>query len=163
MFRNGLIIFTANYLIIIILVLTGFFWLRQTAVVQKQLLWRAVFAFPLTLIIAKIMGVLYYNPRPFVVLHLTPLLKHTADNGFPSDHTLLSAACAALVFTVNKKWGVVLYILAFCIGLARVVALIHHWTDIFGSLIAASVVMAIVYYVEQYRKRRHLQTPSNTV
>lgn len=163
MFQNGVIIFAADYLIVIIVLLAALFWFRQTAEAKKTMIIRAAISFPLILVVSRIMGALYYNPRPFVLLHITPFVAHIADNGFPSDHTLLSAACAALVFTFHKKWGVALYILAVLVGVGRVAAQVHHPVDILGSLLAASIVMLIVYYAEQLWRRRHLQIPGKTV
>ncbi|MBI5729311.1 MAG: phosphatase PAP2 family protein [Candidatus Magasanikbacteria bacterium] len=163
MFRNGVIIFAADYLIVIIILLAVVFWLRQRTAVKKEIVRRAVISFPLIFIVSRIMGAFYYNPRPFVALNITPFVAHIADNGFPSDHTLLGVAGAALIFTFNKKWGVVLYTLAVLVGIGRVAALVHHPVDIVGSLIAASGVMAAVYYTERFFRRRHLQTPGKTV
>ena len=163
MFRNEIIVFAADYLIVIIALLAVFFWWRQTKALKKEIIWRAAISFPIIFIISRIMGALYYNPRPFVLLNVTPFVAHIADNGFPSDHTLLSAASAALVFSFNKKWGAVLFILAILVGVGRVAALVHHPVDILGSLAAASVAMVAVYYAERFSKRRRLQMPNKTL
>lgn len=167
MFRNGLIIFAADYLIAIAVFLAVLFWRRQTEALRKEILWRAFISFPVIFAVSRIMGALYYNPRPFAALNIVPFVAHSADNGFPSDHTLLAAAAATLVFTVNKKWGSALFLLAVIVGIGRVAALVHHPVDILGSLIAASAVMTAVYYAEKlYRRRfqgRSLQTPDKIV
>jgi len=41
---------------------------------------------------------------PFAVGGFDPLLPHDADNGFPSDHSLLAAAFVAVALPY-KKWG----------------------------------------------------------
>ena len=105
----------------------------------------AVIALPLTYIVAKIISNFYYDPRPFVVGQFTPLLPHAADNGFPSDHTLLSSAVAAVIFFFHRKLGAFLFVVAFMVGMARVFAGIHHSVDIFGSMVIALVVTYFVY------------------
>ena len=54
-------------------------------------------------VIALILGHLYYNPRPFVVGNFTPLISHSVDNGFPSDHVLLASAIASILYFFSKK------------------------------------------------------------
>ena len=43
------------------------------------------------------------TPRPFVVQHVAPLFPRDADNGFPSDHTLLATFFAVCVFFYSRK------------------------------------------------------------
>ncbi len=90
---------------------------------------------PLAYIISRISSYLYYDPRPFVVGHFTPLIAHAADNGFPSDHVLLTGAVAMIVWFYNKKLSAALLVLVLLICWARVYAGIHHATDIAGSVI----------------------------
>ena len=106
----------------------------------------AVIILPLTYVVAKIGSHLYFDPRPFVVMHVHPLIPHIADNGFPSDHELISAAFASILFVFNKKWGIVAFVLAILIGYSRVYTLVHHPLDIVGSFVISIVVMVAVVY-----------------
>jgi undecaprenyl-diphosphatase len=81
---------------------------------------------------------LYYDPRPFVTQHVTPLFPHAADNGFPSDHTLLAMFLAMCALFYSRKWGV-LIALATAIGVARVASHVHHRIDIVGAMVVAIV------------------------
>jgi undecaprenyl-diphosphatase len=69
-----------------------------------------------------------------------------ADNGFPSDHTLLATAIAFAIFHFNKKLGLFLFLLAVLVGVARILAGVHHAADIAGSLIIAGLVYLITDY-----------------
>lgn len=100
---------------------------------------------PAIYLTARIASLLYFNPRPFVVGNFTPLIEHANNNGFPSDHTLLSAAIAMVVYFFNKKVGVFLLILAFLVGLARVLAGVHHFVDIIGSVAIAIAIAFLMY------------------
>ncbi len=102
--------------------------------------------FPLILLVSRIAGYYIYDPRPFVVKHIHPLIAHVADNGFPSDHALLTMAIASIIFTFNKKLGIVLFSIASIVGIARVLANIHHPIDIVGSATIAIVVTVIVLF-----------------
>lgn len=144
---DALIIFGAKYLYLVIVIIALVYLWRQA----KELRWKialcAVIALPLTYIAAKIVGNFYYDPRPFVVGQFIPLLPHAPDNGFPSDHTLLSSAVAAVIFFFHRKLGFLLFVVAFVVGASRVFAGIHHFVDIFGSIIIAT---AVTYVVVEY-------------
>jgi len=154
---DTLIIFGAKYLYLVIaLAAIVYFW-RQPKELRFKIILCAVIAMPLIYIAAKIIGNFYYNPRPFVVGEFIPLLPHSADNGFPSDHTLLSAAFAATTFFFYRKLGFLLFILAFLVGAARIWAGIHHFIDIWGSIAIAFITTYIVFeYVlpQVYRERK---------
>ena len=141
---DTLVIFGAKYLYLVIVIALLTYVFRQ----PKELRWKialcAVIILPLTYIAAKIASIFYYDPRPFVVGQFAPLLPHDPDNGFPSDHTLLSSAIAAVVFFFHRKLGLWLFMIAFAVGASRVLAGIHHFADIFGSMAIASVMAYIV-------------------
>ncbi|HEX8974584.1 MAG TPA: phosphatase PAP2 family protein [Patescibacteria group bacterium] len=134
-----LIIFGAKYLIYVLIIIAIIFFLRQQRKRRKEILIFAIITLPLAYVVAKLASFFYFNPRPFVAEHFVPLIAHDADNGFPSDHTLLSSAIAASVYVFNKKWGVALFILAVLIGAARVLAGVHHAVDIVGALIISAL------------------------
>lgn len=137
-------IFFAKYLYLVVIVLAIIFIALQPRQIQKKILIFALVTLPLTYVLAKIAGKLYYDPRPFVVDHIKPLIPHAANNGFPSDHTLITSAIAALVFVFNKKWGIGLAVLALLVGVGRIYAHIHSPIDIAGSFLISAGVVAIV-------------------
>ncbi|MBC5804650.1 MAG: phosphatase PAP2 family protein [Candidatus Eremiobacter antarcticus] len=96
-------------------------------------------AFLLTLIAAQ----LYQHPRPFVVMHVAPLVAHSNDNGFPSDHSVVAAYIAAYLLWFDLPVGACAAAVAVLIGVARIFCLLHWPVDIaFGWLIgiAAAVI-----------------------
>ncbi|MDO8566493.1 MAG: phosphatase PAP2 family protein [Candidatus Moranbacteria bacterium] len=141
---DSFIIFGAQYLYLVIVIAALVYICWQ----PKELCWKialcAIIALPLTYIAAKIVSNFYFDPRPFVIGQFTPLLPHAADNGFPSDHTLLGSAVAAVIFFFHRKLGFLLFVVAFLVGVSRVFAGIHHFADIFGSMVIAAVVTSIV-------------------
>ena len=140
-----LLIFGAQYLYLVIVIGALWYLFRQPRELRWKIVLCAAIALPVTYVVAKIMGALYYDPRPFVVGNFTPLLPHAPDNGFPSDHTLLSSAVAAVIFFFNRQLGAALLVIAFLVGAARVFLGIHHFVDIFGSMVIAMVVTAVVF------------------
>ncbi len=140
-----LIIFLAKYFIFLVLGLAVWFFFRLSLSERKQLFILTVITLPLVYITAKLLSLVYYDPRPFVTDHIIPLFSHYPNNGFPSDHTLLSGAVASVIFYFNKKTGVLFFMSAILIGIARVLAGVHHTVDIFGSLIIALIISYLTY------------------
>ena len=141
------IIFIAKYLLYICAAIAVIYFLKQSRQKQKEMLIFAVILLPLSYIIAKIVGHFYFDPRPFVLGHFTPLIPHVPANGFPSDHTLFGAAVAFAIFHFNKKLGSPLLFFAILIGFSRILAGVHHTADILGSIIIAGLVYLLVSYV----------------
>lgn len=147
---NEIIILTASYVYLIsIAAFIGYFFYAKGTVRQRFLL-LSIFTLPLSYLIGLLASSLYYNPRPFVILHVIPLIKHVADNGFPSDHALLMGTLAAIVMVFSRRLGLFLWILAILVGVARVFALLHHAVDILASFGIALSATAIVYVVLKY-------------
>lgn len=146
---NILIIPAAKYLFIlsiaIFLLYILYLWRIKRAVFISIIKF-SVISLPLTLLLAKIFSHFISDPRPFVVEHVKPLIPHIADNGFPSDHMLLTMALASAVYVYNRKLAIVLVIIAIFVGTARVLAKVHHVEDIIGSAIIAIGVAGIVYF-----------------
>ncbi len=145
MLIDAIAVFIAQYLYLFVIAAAAVFFFTQPRNIQKSMIVCGVIIAPLAYIIAKIASHFYDNPRPFVVGHFIPLIAHAADNGFPSDHVLLTGAIATIVWFYNKKWGVALWVLALLIGGARVYSGIHHVADSAGS-VAIVLVAGTVYY-----------------
>ncbi len=154
---DTIIVFIAQYLYLIVLFIATIFFFLQPRKIKKGVLICGIIVAPLAYAISRIASALYYNPRPFVVGHFTPLIAHAADNGFPSDHMLLAGAMAMIVWFYNKKLGATLWMIAFLIGWARVYGGIHHVVDIVGSVIIV-LVSGLAYYLAVRRANAHRKT-----
>ena len=137
-------IFNAEYLyLLIVLIAVGFF-MSLSRPLQKEGALLAIIYLPLTYLFAKVASSTYFNPRPFVSEQIVPLIQHSPDNGFPSDHTLLAAALATLIYSYHTKIGIIAWALAILVGLSRVYVGVHHLTDIIGSIVIAVITMWLV-------------------
>lgn len=95
-------------------------------------------------VLVKTAGAVHTDPRPFVANpSLRPLFAHPADNGFPSDHTALATAVAAVVAVHRRVLGAVLLVVALLIGASRVAANVHHWQDIAAGFVIGLVAAAL--------------------
>lgn len=129
---DWLIVFLANYLILVIGLLAVFVGYRvkqQTAFILAVVL-AAILAFDLS----AIAGAIYYNPRPFVSQNIEPLIAHGPDNGFPSQHTVVAMTLSIVMYFYRRRLAAVALVLTFLVGAGRVWAHVHSWVDILGGL-----------------------------
>lgn len=140
---NFVAIFAAQYLIFIIIILGIAYFLHRPIHEKREIVIFSLITLPIIFIISRICSAMYFNPRPFVENQFLALIPHKANNGFPSDHTLLSSAVAMIVWQFNKKIGWFLLFLALMVGLARVYVGVHHHMDIFASIIISFVTVII--------------------
>ena len=139
----------AQYGFIVSFLIAAAVWLRLPRR-KTELLVTGLVASALCLAFIKLGGALYYDPRPFVTQHLTPLFPHARDNGFPSDHTALTMVVALCVLFYSWRWGLVLVGVSLLAGVARVRAHVHSPIDIVGAVAMAIVAAALGYLVTQY-------------
>jgi membrane-associated phospholipid phosphatase len=111
--------------------------------------WAALTAIMVVLayVFAKIGGIVYSDPRPFVTDHVRPLIAHAPDNGFPSDHALLAAALVAAVAFVRPLLALPVAAVAILVDWARVGAGLHHVADVAGSTLFVALGAAIALVV----------------
>jgi undecaprenyl-diphosphatase len=123
-------------------------WWRLARGERGRLAVHAVAALFVTAALVLLAGFVHSDPRPFVVDPSHPaLFAHSADNGFPSDHTAYAATAALLVALVRRRLGLILLAVALAGGLARVAANVHHLQDVLGSLVVALVAVGVVTLV----------------
>ncbi len=136
---DSFFIFAAKYLFLLPVAIIGIYFLLQPRASWKRM---ALFAIPaalLTYLFGLLGGHLYFDPRPFVVGHFTPLVPHAPDNGFPSDHTLLVSAIAMIGTFWGRRLGAVLWAVAIIVAIARVYVGVHHPIDVIGSIVFAII------------------------
>lgn len=150
-----LIIFGAKYLIAlpICALLFALYYLKGRK--RMYLLYLSCLALPLAFSMGALAGSLYYNTRPFVVGGFTPLVEHAANNGFPSDHMLLAATVATLIFFVNVRLGSIVWVFVLLIGLSRVFAGVHHMLDIVASAVIAVVSVFVAHLILFWFRKRN--------
>ncbi|MCC7450211.1 MAG: phosphatase PAP2 family protein [Anaerolineae bacterium] len=142
---DHVVIFGASYLYLVIIAVAVITWLFCSGVNRIKLLRLAVIVLPVSYIIAAGLGYVIASPRPFMVADIVPLIPASTDNGFPSETTLVAAAAATVVFVYHRRVGAILCFLACWVGVARVLAQVHHPIDIVGSLVISSLVTYLVY------------------
>jgi membrane-associated phospholipid phosphatase len=156
---NTLIAWTANYLLWVMVAGAGAVWLfREDRDGRIRLAAAGVIALVLALGLIFVAAHLHNDPRPFVVNpKLHPLISHSADNGFPSDHATAGGLIAALVWFRHRRLGMLFGIGAVLLAAARVAAHVHHVQDVvaglaFGAIAAAVATLAVDYALSRRRQ-----------
>jgi undecaprenyl-diphosphatase len=152
---HELIKIVASYFIIIPVVGALYMLLVVKQRRRLELLASLVLGGVLSLLLAKLASHLYNDPRPFVQGHFTPLLPHSNDNGFPSDHTLLAAFVGWTILYYSRRAGIVLLLVAGFIGAARMAGGIHHLSDVLGSFVLAAIGSGVAMVVVRWAADRY--------
>jgi membrane-associated phospholipid phosphatase len=141
---DSLISVTAQFLPFLIPVAAAVVWLFLPRRDKVGLAAEAILSLILAAVLIHLAAAVHTDPRPFVVdPSVKPLFAHAADNGFPSDHTALSATVALLVMTRRRYLGAALLGASILAGAARVAAHVHHTQDIVAGLLIAGVAVGI--------------------
>ncbi len=82
------------------------------------------------------LGLLWFEPRPFMVGIGHTWLEHVADNGFPSDHATVAWSLGlGLVLTGGSyRWGAIACLAGVAAGWARVFLGVHFPIDVLASI-----------------------------
>lgn len=143
---NLIIIFAAKYLFVCSVLV--FLYYGYTTRDKTKFIRFVVLCGVLAFFLSRLASVLYYNPRPFMLTGIPPLVAHGPGNGFPSDHSLLTGTIAAIVTVFNPYLGAFLWLVALVVGVGRVFADVHHYVDVFTSFaIAAVSVLSVRYFL----------------
>ncbi len=144
---NQLIIFVAEYAIFLLPIFAMAIFFSLSKVGRRQYFLSLALGGVCAFFLAKLAGQLIVDPRPFVGGHVVPLFPHAPDNGFPSDHTTFGTTLAFISFFYSRKWGLVMIPIAVLIGAARVLAHVHHWSDIIGGIAVGLIAATIAVYI----------------
>lgn len=153
---DQLIIFCAQYLPFVIFVIAFWYVLKLENIKRKSALILFGVSSVVALIVDKILNHFISSARPFVVKGIAPLFYHTTDNGFPSEHTLFAVLIASVIFVYNRKLGLILGILSLIVGIARVVADVHHPVDIFGGIVIGTGAVLVSRYIISCLKHQNI-------
>lgn len=152
---NSLIIFCAKYVFVFIILGIAIAWLRTKKDTKLEFALATVAASVTALIISRLAAKLYFDPRPFVSEHVRPLISHAANNGFPSDHALLTMTLTAITYFYSKKIAGVMLMLTVLVGVARILAKIHSPLDIGAGWVIGILAALCGYYLTSWLLTRY--------
>lgn len=87
----------------------------------------------------QILGLLWYEPRPFMIGLGRTLIAHPPENSFPSDHTtfMLTVGLSLVATLAAPAWGKVVIILGLLVAWARIYLGLHFPVDMLTSGLVA--------------------------
>jgi undecaprenyl-diphosphatase len=136
---DQIVIFCAKYMVAAVVLLWLIAWLQASKKPRLSLTTATIIAVFIATILDRIISRLYYDPRPFVTHHITPLVAHASDNGFPSEHTLFSITLASVLFFYRPKLGYLAFAIGIVVGISRVAAHVHSPIDIIGGIFIGTI------------------------
>lgn len=143
------IIFCAQYLLYFVVLGLIVAWFLLGREDKKRFIISTLIACIVAYGIAKLASHLYFDPRPFVSEHIKPLIKHAADNGFPSDHALFTMTLTAATFFFSRKVASVMLVMTVLVGVARILAHVHSPLQIIAGWVFGIIGAVVGYYLMQ--------------
>jgi undecaprenyl-diphosphatase len=93
---------------------------------------------------------LWPRTRPFVEHHINLLFNYNpTEASFPSGHAAFYFAIATVVYSYNKKAGILFFIASFLISFARVFSGIHWPSDIISGAIVGIISGRLIILFSQ--------------
>ena len=137
-------LFVANDLVYGVPLLLVALWLAGTNSRRSA----ALLAFVIAMIALganQLIGIVWYQPRPFVIGLGHTWTTHAPDASFPSDHlTLFTSIGLGLIFGGLKRVGATTLVVGLLVGWARVYVGLHFPLDMAGSLMVATLCGAVI-------------------
>jgi undecaprenyl-diphosphatase len=95
------------------------------------------------------------RPRPFV-RYASPhtLVRGPTDPSFPSGHTTVAFACAAVLAYYKPRLAVPLFLLATAIGFSRVYVGVHYPLDVVGGAALGLAIAAVLIALRRLAEAR---------
>lgn len=114
-------------------------------IVNVKKYWRMVVQAFLAAILARFVIVeiiRYFLPRnrPFVENSVNLLVSHSQESSFPSGHAAFYFALSTVIYSYNKKAGILFFLASFLIVISRVFVGIHWPSDILAGAIIGILV-----------------------
>jgi len=116
---------------------------------------QALYAFLATFfswILSEAIKNFFPSVRPFLIYNTTPMtLFIPYDAAFPSGHSAVATALAAIIWLYNKKIGLIFIFGAILVGVGRVLANVHFSLDVIGGWVIGIISVYLVAKLLPFR------------
>jgi undecaprenyl-diphosphatase len=92
-------------------------------------------------------GKLLYQPRPFVVMHFTPLYPHPPNNSFPSTLTAFAAVAGVIGVLAWRRRGSVLVLGTGVVAVGCVYVGVHYVSDVIVGAALGAVCGTVTWWI----------------
>lgn len=99
-----------------------------------------LFSAATTVIVVLALKEFFDIPRPYLINGDVASAGYLTDGSFPSLHAALAFSIAATVTAHQRRFGVVLLLVAAIVGIGRVVANVHSPVDIIGGAVIGTLI-----------------------
>jgi len=143
---DNIAIISAHYMPLTFVILL--FYLFNKGNKYREITLYSIYAVLIGFALSLVIWLFYFHPRPFMVPLGTPLFPFPPETSFPSDHTIfiISIALTMGYFRETRKLRAFFIVLGLIGGFSRVFCGIHFPLDIFGGILIALIVSALIYY-----------------
>ncbi|TSC88304.1 MAG: bacitracin transport permease BCRC [Microgenomates group bacterium Gr01-1014_7] len=144
-------IFGARFIIYFTFILMFVFFFKG-GVKEKKALILATLSIPILVLIIKSVHLLYFEPRPFISYHFSPLVDPVGDASFPSVHASLMAVLAFSFVHFKSKWAPLFLFLMLWVGVSRIYVGVHYPLDILGGFAVGIISLVITKQITKRLK-----------
>jgi len=123
-------------------------------------------SYAITSLLAQVVKYIFDSPRPTLLynnklnlIHLVKGVYMLQYHSFPSGHTVTAFSAAVLItyLAKNKKWAILLLIVAAAVGYSRMYLSQHFFEDVTaGSVIGVVITVCWISYIDG---KQFLHTP----
>ncbi len=115
-------------------------------IIKHPLLMHTLFKPLIAFITVTIIRKLINRKRPYEYMDIKPLVSHKKGQSFPSRHTLSAMIIALVTLNINMTLGIIMIILSSIIGLCRILAGVHHISDVLaGAMYALFIYLLKIF------------------
>jgi len=164
-FFDEVVLFSANFLIFSVIIALVFYVAKSKEGRGFALKNSAVILFTVltAFVCAEVIKNQFPSSRPFVALDSVNLLfNHGGYDSFPSGHTTILSAFAFAFMFYSRPLGLIMLLVAFITGIARVISGVHWPVDILGGFFLGGFFALLMHYLYlEYQK--HYGKPERKV
>lgn len=136
---DSLMIFITNYFVYLTFLFMIFLNFKGEIVKNRKAFILTVLAIPISILLIKVIHLIYAEQRPFVTFNFIPLTDNTPDLSFPSRHATIMAAISFAYFYFKSKWTNLFLFLMLIVGLSRVYVGVHYPIDVLSGFIVGGI------------------------
>jgi undecaprenyl-diphosphatase len=149
--------FAANWLVVAAALVIAYLWIWGLTLKRSALIAVSV-STVLALGINQLLGLLWFEPRPFMIGLGHTLMNHAPDNSFPSDHAtfIWSLGFGLIATRASPRWGWLVALAGIVVAWARIYLGVHFPADMAGSFVVAMASAAVARALVPVAQRRLL-------
>ncbi|MGC8461984.1 MAG: phosphatase PAP2 family protein, partial [Candidatus Dormibacteria bacterium] len=140
----GVMEFCAQYVLFLAVLILLPLWTRPNGL---RPLVAVVVGAVLGILVSKTIGHVWYEQRPFVAYHFTPLVAHSADASFPSDHLIAFGVMTVCAWYGWKRLGIAMAVAGVVVAFARVYIGVHYVGDVVGGAVIGAACGGIALWI----------------